>query len=527
MNLITQIHNSKKVACFIHSTNLNENKTEVLEHLINYLDNCAFFPRVDFVFINNIGLPINHMHFHNISTKIIVNNYSEDVSLFENCTLKLLHFFSTFNPDYKILYLHTKGVTHSKTSVFYENIRDWINLMLYSLVNHTDSCIQLLDNYDCIGVDYRYISSNPHHYSGNFWWANANYIKNLSLNILKNKYDAEWWILTKNPHFIDLHSSCLIRHYENSYKINQYKDIIINNIDYYKNSINIHRCKIINLYIANKGNGLTNQLNIITNCIFSIINNKLYNKTKHLIIIDSFNKDFEKMEYCDIDEILDINYINDYLTDYNIIIIPKNKVRFEISKVEYGITGVNTHDITDKIKELCLIKDKYFFMPKNQIKFNEINGDPVPGCVKEVYIYYKINDTTYFTSNVESGCWEATKIDLLNENNEKEYAIYSNTISLEAKKNLGLFNTIFKNLKFASSFYETFNSFRIKIDYYKKISCIHLRNEKDANAFWAIINKMVHSEYVEKLNNKYIYLINKYLNPSPDEILLILSSSIS
>ena len=73
-------------------------------------------------------------------------------------------------------------------------------------------------------------------------------------------------------------------------------------------------------------------------------------------------------------------------------------------------------------------------------------------------------------------------------------------------------------------FYDTFNSFRIKIDYYKKISCIHLRNEKDANAFWAIINKMVHSEYVEKLNNKYIYLINKYLNPSPDEILLILSS---
>jgi hypothetical protein len=429
MNLQFQNTNIKKTACFIHSTNLNINKTEILEHLINYLSNCDFFSNIDFVFINNIGEPINNNFFHNISTKIIINNFSNDTNLFEICTLKLLHFFSILNPDYKILYLHTKGVSYAKYEYFFSRIMDWTNLMLYGLVYQSKSCIELLDNYDCVGLNYMYKNEKtPCHFSGNFWWANANYIKYLNLHSLKIKHDAEWWIFTKNPRFLNLHSN-IIDHYLQSYKLSQYEDIIIKNLNYYKNNKDIHRNNIIHLIIDNKDNIVKEDLSIITDCLFNIINNNLYNKIKQLVIVDSFN----------IDEIIDINHINNYLKDYNIILIPKNKVRLDILKVEYGIMGINTYDITDKIKELCLKSDKYFFMPKNEINFNGINGDPVPGYIKEVFIYYKINDINYFTSILEKDSYEPIIIDLINRMNINSY---STNYVLESTKDNPLYKMI-------------------------------------------------------------------------------------
>jgi hypothetical protein len=61
---------------------------------------------------------------------------------------------------------------------------------------------------------------------------------------------------------------------------------------------------------------------------------------------------------------------------------------------------------------------------------------------------------------------------------------------------------------------------------YKKYSSIHLRNETDAITFWGKINKMDYTSFLEKINNVYISLIDKYLIPSNEEAIIVLTSEV-
>jgi len=533
MDLNNSETNKKRVCCFIHSTNILPNKTEILENIINYLNKIGFYDVVDFVYINNIGIPIKETQFQKVSNKIILNNYSIDINLFENCTLKLIHFFSTTNPEYKILYLHTKGVTHEKSGIYYSNIMDWVNFMLYCLVDNNESCIELLNNNDCIGCNYRDNENlNPEHYSGNFWWANANYINTISTNILKIKHDAEWWIFKKNPKFINIHScTCPTGHYEDSYKLEEYKYVVINNLEYYKNNIDqMHQCNIIHLNETINGLGLTNQLFRIVTCIFDIIHNKKYNKRKNIIIIENFNKDFLKSNYCSIDEILNIVDMNNYLSKLNCIIIPKNKIKLEITKIEYGILGVHLIDVTDKIKKKCHANDNYFLLNKN-IDLNGLCEDPIPGFKKKLYINFKINEISCFKLLEEFGSHITNnfEIDLFNKNNAKNEEIYTNTFNAQTRENLPLIDELFRKLKFSPYFYEKTNNIQTNMlaKYnFNKCNVIHIRNESDAIPFWGSINKMNDLEFKNILEQKYLTLIQKYLDPAKDEVLIILCSEI-
>jgi hypothetical protein len=284
----------------------------------------------------------------------------------------------------------------------------------------------------------------------------------------------------------------------------------------------------MHLHISIRKCGLTNQIFQIVNFIFDIIENKKYNKTKKIVIIDSFNKDGLNQKLCQIDEILDIDYINTYLEEYNIILIPKNKIRLEFVKIDYGCLGMNTIEITDKLKDICTINEKYLCIEKN-INLNDLYFDPLPGILKYVYLYYKINGIDYFTFEREfhSRIIKNLEIDLENrEKNLQETQL--NTITLESRKNILLFNEILKNMKFANLFYDEANKFIDKINKkYEKISVIHLRNEADAIPFWGSINKMSNEDFKNTLNNKYNSLIDKYLLPTESEIIIVLSSEVS
>ena len=513
------------ICCFIHSTNIAIHGISILEKLINMLSE-TLLHQMDFIYINNIGDEIDTNHFQHISEKIHIMNYSSDLTLFENCTLRQLYFFSTINPEYKILYLHTKGVTHQKTSIFYLNVIDWTNFMLHCLVQNGDSCIELLDNYDCIGCNYLdQFNEIPLHYKGNFWWANANYINTLSTKKLVTRHDAEFWIFRNKPAFINIHTSTR-NSYDELYPLIEYKDIVAKTLTFYKQHI-YHKCTIIHLKICPTGNGLCNQLYKIINCIVDIIHNKKYNKTHHIITIDSFNKHALQPSYCPIDEILDIPRINNMLQQYNILIYASNKVKLEHVRIEYGIHGIHVNDITDIIKKHGIINDTQIIVKKD-ISLNSVSIDPVPNVRKNLYVYYNINGISYSTSIEE---WDSRvlipiQIDL-NKENDTMKDIYSNSISSESKKNIFLFNKILCGFQFHASFYkktnEFINTFRSK---YTQYSVIHLRNEEDAIPFWGTINKMKHNDFEIALNMKYISIINKYFIPSATSVLIFLTSKI-
>lgn len=114
-------------------------------------------------------------------------------------TLNLIKVFSdSVDKNYKILYLHTKGVTTPNNLC----IDDWRQYMTYFNVNQYQRCFDILEEYDSCGVDL--VSEPAIHYSGNFWWANSSYIKKLPTideikfpkipPILSIRHNCEFWI---------------------------------------------------------------------------------------------------------------------------------------------------------------------------------------------------------------------------------------------------------------------------------------------------------------------------------------------
>jgi hypothetical protein len=100
----------------------------------------------------------------------------------------------------KFLYLHGKGVSRPDNA----NVQAWVEYMEYFLIGKWETCLRKLDEYDTCGVN---LQNNPiKHYSGNFWWANASYLKQLKkfdvqtgnyVKKIERDY-CEFWLLDNN-----------------------------------------------------------------------------------------------------------------------------------------------------------------------------------------------------------------------------------------------------------------------------------------------------------------------------------------
>ena len=116
----------------------------------------------------------------------------------EKETLKMVRDFCSINPSAKILYLHTKGVTKKTIS-----INSWRLYMEYFCIHKWRDCVEDLNVYDCVGSLWADSTEHyPSHFSGNIWWANAEYINNrVNHNLLEtaSRFDREFWIGSGNP----------------------------------------------------------------------------------------------------------------------------------------------------------------------------------------------------------------------------------------------------------------------------------------------------------------------------------------
>ena len=128
--------------------------------------------------------------------------------------ITILSIRTLISPNDKVLYLHSKGATRpdlTKT-VFY-----WRTFMEYFLIAQNEVCINYLDEYDVVGVDYftstklcRLLSSKlcnqvPPHFSGNFWWARGAYLLSLPTKISEAYGGPEFYLFLKDPKFKSLH----------------------------------------------------------------------------------------------------------------------------------------------------------------------------------------------------------------------------------------------------------------------------------------------------------------------------------
>jgi len=144
--------------------------------------------------VNDNGVVIDNKRFNDPKIKIISWGYSDN---YERVTLHNMIKSSQLE-DVQYLYCHTKGIkyfesndTHTKNCVM-----DWIKLLIHFNIKKWITASQCLMKYDTYGCEF---SRKPKkHYSGNFWWANSQYIRTLP-KVIGNEYcDPEFWLLQRD-----------------------------------------------------------------------------------------------------------------------------------------------------------------------------------------------------------------------------------------------------------------------------------------------------------------------------------------
>ena len=138
----------------------------------------------------------------NVPDKVVVvqnRNWKEETE-----TLISLRDFCNRNPDYKVLYFHTKGVSKGTLTV-----NAWRLMMEYFVIDKWRECVEKLNEYDCVGSNLSPVGETlwsngtitkpvegSYNFTGTFWWANAKHIQTLNDDLLYSDYriDRELWI---------------------------------------------------------------------------------------------------------------------------------------------------------------------------------------------------------------------------------------------------------------------------------------------------------------------------------------------
>ncbi len=218
----------KDIYIYIHVCMINQWNV-ILENILSMCNYGGIFSETTKCYIGAVG-PKDQLDI----LKKIINKYdiceirvfSEDTTLYERLTLHSL-WSDAYNSteNYKILYLHTKGVTKID-DILSDRIHDWVSFMCYHLIIKYKMALNILCLCDICGVNFE-LKPKPH-FSGNFWWVNSNYIKKLPSNIGPNYLDPEMWVCNDNNCTIISIAQSDINHYEQTYKVSQYYNYPIN-----------------------------------------------------------------------------------------------------------------------------------------------------------------------------------------------------------------------------------------------------------------------------------------------------------
>ncbi|TCP70626.1 hypothetical protein [Baia soyae] len=210
-----------KMACFMHVFEIN-NWMEIVKRQIGRLRLSGLYEKLDSIYISFVTERADdEEHIESIVNEIGLLAKSDDTMKirvvpqtydFERSTLKWLHQYCNESPhNVQILYMHTKGVARFGTFVE-PFVRDWVHLMESVLVDHHEMCLKHLGSVDACGVNY--LPSPKPHFSGNFWWANSEYIKKLDKEIGSDYLAPEMWLLSHHQSKFCCLFHSEVNHYE-------------------------------------------------------------------------------------------------------------------------------------------------------------------------------------------------------------------------------------------------------------------------------------------------------------------------
>jgi hypothetical protein len=180
------------------------NGLNVIKDQIKTIKSSGLFEKTNKIFFGvNGNSPLNYSFLKEFGE--VINMQQMPINIGEVPTIDFLHGFCTKIPSSKIWYIHTKGATKRSRQV-----TAWRKYLEYFIIENYQDCIDALDSFDVCGVEWEMENPNfkkiwgfnPHKgFSGNFWWANSNYVKNIpKSNPIRKRHSAEYrFIGEKNP----------------------------------------------------------------------------------------------------------------------------------------------------------------------------------------------------------------------------------------------------------------------------------------------------------------------------------------
>lgn len=210
---------------FMHIATINHWREIVAEQFMK-MRASGLWDRAEHIYVGLVGPEAETVNFDDGKVQVIDRNPKLEEA--ELPTLALLHDFCK-RMTCDVFYVHTKGVTREGIGV-----RQWRLIMeQYVLLRYRD-CVDALRYHNVAGCDWTDRDQERRHFSGNFWWAQSEYIRSLP-NIYTLKPDrsrseeprhvAERWVGLG-----DIQPACLykspIDHYTNTpYPRSEYAEL--------------------------------------------------------------------------------------------------------------------------------------------------------------------------------------------------------------------------------------------------------------------------------------------------------------
>lgn len=144
--------------------------------VISY-DYCLFYEKV-----------IEYINLRYSFVKILDIRDTGEENIYEGECLRFIHEMSKHEDAY-YLYFHSKGISKQPITT----IHSWRELLDYIMINNWETCISVLKTHDvAVVIDAAYDTAKntgtmivP---SGNYWWANSEYIRSLPNPVLSDEY---------------------------------------------------------------------------------------------------------------------------------------------------------------------------------------------------------------------------------------------------------------------------------------------------------------------------------------------------
>ncbi len=155
---------------------------KIYQSQFELLKSSGLYDKTDTIYIGISGQDITD--FLLADDKIKIAHIDNKLENGEISTIKFLHKLCCQSEvNFKLWYIHTKGAHYTEKCKphMIENVDSWREYLEYFIIQKHEQCEKLLENYDICGTEY----STDNFFSGNFWWANSNYVKKID-------FKGEW-----------------------------------------------------------------------------------------------------------------------------------------------------------------------------------------------------------------------------------------------------------------------------------------------------------------------------------------------